>query len=127
MTPQNRYDDILIESDLNLVRGEDSIVRAMLSGRPFLWQIYPQTEDTHREKMNALFDRMGEILPGEERDSIEKLRQLNLSYVGYSDFLDEFNFDEFFEEWKKISRIWSDYLISLGSLTKNLIDFIEEI
>lgn len=127
MTPQNIYDDILIASDLNLVRGEDSIVRAMLSGRPFLWQIYPQSEDTHKDKMNALFDRIGEIMPNRDRTTVEKLRQLNLSYVGYSDFLDVFSFDDFFEEWKRISRIWSDYLISLGSLTKNLIDFIDEI
>lgn len=127
MVPQNEYDDILISSDLNLVRGEDSIVRAMISGRPFLWQIYPQTEDTHREKMNALFDRMNEILPSEKKTSIERLRELNLSYVGYSDYLENFSIDEFFEEWKKISKDWSDYLVSLGSLTKNLIDFIDEI
>jgi hypothetical protein len=40
-------------ADLNVVRGEDSIVRAVWAGKPLIWQIYPQTEDTHLIKLEA--------------------------------------------------------------------------
>jgi hypothetical protein len=40
-------------ADLNFVRGEDSIVRAVWAGKPLIWQIYPQTEGTHLIKLEA--------------------------------------------------------------------------
>jgi uncharacterized repeat protein (TIGR03837 family) len=50
---QDAYDAVLADGDLNLVRGEDSLVRAIWSGRPFLWQIYPQHDGAHRAKLEA--------------------------------------------------------------------------
>ncbi|MGN0902120.1 MAG: elongation factor P maturation arginine rhamnosyltransferase EarP, partial [Succinivibrio sp.] len=58
MTDQNEYDTCLTNSLINMVRGEDSIVRAMLTGNCFLWHIYPQDENAHISKINALFDCM---------------------------------------------------------------------
>lgn len=51
--PQPEYDRLLGACDLNFVRGEDSFVRAQWAQRPFVWQIYPQTEDAHHEKLEA--------------------------------------------------------------------------
>ena len=50
---QPEYDQLLWMADLNVVRGEDSIVRALWAGKPLIWQIYPQTEDTHLVKLEA--------------------------------------------------------------------------
>lgn len=50
---QDGFDRLLWGSDLNLVRGEDSFVRAIWAGRPFLWHIYPQQEDAHLAKLQA--------------------------------------------------------------------------
>lgn len=50
---QTDYDRLLWSADLNLVRGEDSFVRAIWSGQPFLWHIYRQQEDTHHTKLAA--------------------------------------------------------------------------
>ncbi len=47
------YDALLRACDLNFVRGEDSAVRAQWAARPFVWQLYPQTEDTHLKKLDA--------------------------------------------------------------------------
>lgn len=47
------YDRLLWLSDINLVRGEDSLVRAIWAGKPFVWHIYPQEEDTHLIKLSA--------------------------------------------------------------------------
>ncbi|MDP3287585.1 MAG: elongation factor P maturation arginine rhamnosyltransferase EarP, partial [Methyloversatilis sp.] len=39
---QDDYDHLLWQCDLNIVRGEDSFVRAQWAARPMLWHIYPQ-------------------------------------------------------------------------------------
>lgn len=124
MVDQDAYDSLLLGSYINLVRGEDSIVRAMLTGNPFLWHIYPQEENAHIDKINALFDRMDEFCS--DKESVETLRQLTLSYNGTSDFIHDFDISSFIEKWKHLSEEWRDHLLSLGSLTDNLLAFIRE-
>ena len=52
--PQPDYDALLWTCDLNFVRGEDSLVRALWAGAPFVWHIYPQPEDNaHHAKLDA--------------------------------------------------------------------------
>lgn len=51
--PQPDYDELLWGCDLNFVRGEDSLVRALLAGRPFVWHIYPQDDGAHAAKLDA--------------------------------------------------------------------------
>jgi len=60
---QDDYDRLLWASDLNFVRGEDSLVRAIWAGAPFVWQIYPQHDDAHAAKLQAFLDRFP-ALPG---------------------------------------------------------------
>ena len=55
---QIHYDHLLWACDLNFVRGEDSVVRAIWAGRPFVWQIYPQDDGVHHAKLDAFLDRM---------------------------------------------------------------------
>ena len=62
MLQHHQYDEILLTSTLNIVRGEDSIVRAMHTGKPFLWQIYPQKESTHIVKLEAFLDYMSKVV-----------------------------------------------------------------
>lgn len=124
MVSQDEYDELLCSSFINLVRGEDSIVRAMLAGKPFLWHIYPQEENAHIEKINALFDRMSEYC--DDKKAVEKLRKLTLSYNGVSNLINSFDLKEFYKDWEKISLQWSDHLISLGSLSSNLITFLKQ-
>ena len=50
---QADYDKLLRACDLNFVRGEDSWVRAIWAGKPFIWQPYLQSENTHLKKLNA--------------------------------------------------------------------------
>lgn len=54
--PQARFDALLWSSDLNFVRGEDSLVRAMWAARPFVWQLYPQAGGAHLDKLAAFLD-----------------------------------------------------------------------
>lgn len=56
---QTAFDELLWAADFNFVRGEDSLVRAIWAGRPFAWQIYPQDDDAHHVKLDALLDAIG--------------------------------------------------------------------
>ncbi|MFH1813287.1 MAG: elongation factor P maturation arginine rhamnosyltransferase EarP [Pseudomonadota bacterium] len=62
---QDDYDRLLWQCDLNIVRGEDSFVRAQWAARPLLWHIYPQDEGAHLIKLDAFLDRHAEGLPEE--------------------------------------------------------------
>ena len=53
---QHDFDHLLWASDCNLVRGEDSLVRAIWAGKPFVWQIYPQGDCAHHAKLEAFLD-----------------------------------------------------------------------
>jgi len=55
--PQTDYDRLLWCCDLNWVRGEDSLVRALWSGRPLIWQAYRQSGEAHQPKLEAMIDR----------------------------------------------------------------------
>lgn len=55
---QPQFDRLLWSCDLNLVRGEDSWVRAIWAGRPFLWQPYQQVDQAHRPKLEAFLARL---------------------------------------------------------------------
>jgi uncharacterized repeat protein (TIGR03837 family) len=53
---QDDYDHLLWSCTLNFVRGEDSLVRALWAGRPFVWHIYPQQDNAHHAKLEAFLD-----------------------------------------------------------------------
>ena len=55
---QTDYDHLLWSCDLNFVRGEDSLVRAIWAAKPFIWQIYPQQDGAHHAKLDAFLDMM---------------------------------------------------------------------
>ncbi|MEO6016681.1 MAG: elongation factor P maturation arginine rhamnosyltransferase EarP [Polaromonas sp.] len=55
---QDGFDELLWACDLNFVRGEDSLVRAIWAGKPFVWQIYPQDDGAHHIKLEAFLDML---------------------------------------------------------------------
>ena len=56
---QAEFDELLHCCDLNFVRGEDSLVRALWAGKPLVWHIYPQDDDAHHAKLTAFLDVLG--------------------------------------------------------------------
>lgn len=72
---QERYDELLWACDINFVRGEDSCVRAQWAAKPFIWQIYPQHDGVHLEKLEALRVRYTAGLPPEAAQAVRDLWQ----------------------------------------------------
>jgi uncharacterized repeat protein (TIGR03837 family) len=63
---QTDFDHLLWACDLNFVRGEDSLVRALWAGQPFVWHIYPQDDLAHHDKLLALMEALD--MPAELRN-----------------------------------------------------------
>jgi uncharacterized repeat protein (TIGR03837 family) len=73
LLPQVAYDELLWSCDFNFVRGEDSLVRALWAGKPFAWNIYPQDDSVHLQKLDAFLDWM---------DAPPTLRALHAAWNG---------------------------------------------
>ena len=73
-TDQNGFDEMLWACDLNFVRGEDSLVRALWAGQPFIWHIYPQDDNVHHAKLEAFLDWL---------QAPESLRQAHRVWNGF--------------------------------------------
>ena len=71
--PQASFDAQLKQSDLNFVRGEDSLVRAIWAGKAFIWHIYPQDDGAHGPKLQAFLNWL---------DAPESLRAFHLRWNG---------------------------------------------
>ncbi len=128
MTSQQGYDQLLCRSDLNLVRGEDSIVRAACCGRPFLWQIYPQDEDAHLVKLQAFWQLMstyGTAEMEELQQTAAKLQELMLFYNG-SGALPALDFDRFERQWRRLCFNFQQYLHTLPLLSDSLLAFVQQ-
>lgn len=54
---QADFDTLLDYADLNIIRGEDSFVRAIWATKPFIWQPYLQENNTHLTKLRAWLER----------------------------------------------------------------------
>jgi uncharacterized repeat protein (TIGR03837 family) len=55
---QTEFDTLLWGCDLNFVRGEDSVLRALWAGKPFVWSIYPQDDGAHLPKLEAFLQQL---------------------------------------------------------------------
>ena len=64
----NDFDKTLSNSLINFVRGEDSLIRAILAGSPFIWQPYIQENGLHITKLNAFLDHYFISLPPKLRE-----------------------------------------------------------
>jgi uncharacterized repeat protein (TIGR03837 family) len=54
---QTAFDHLLWSSELNFIRGEDSLIRAIWAGQPLVWQIYKQENQVHLAKLQAWLDQ----------------------------------------------------------------------
>lgn len=131
---QEEYEEIISASDFNFTRGEDSFVRGIILGKPFMWHIYLQEEKAHMDKIKAFTERFKESVEvsEEEKEIIEN----------YCNLLEDYNdrdknslekgkedFRIFFEKFEEINRIcekYSKFLLEKCNLVKKLYKYIQE-
>ncbi|ASG31071.1 cytoplasmic protein [Fusobacterium animalis] len=113
----DKYEELLALCDFNLVRGEDSFVRALLLGKPFLWHIYPQGENTHIKKLESFLEKY-----------CSNNKELKQTFINYNINKDDFSyFFKNFKEIEKYNKNYANYLIKNCNLMEKLINFIENI
>ena len=113
----DKYEELLALCDFNLVRGEDSFVRALLLGKPFLWHISPQEGNTHIKKLESFLEK---YCPNN--------KELKETFINYN--INKDNFSYFFKNFKGIqehNKEYANYLIENCNLIEKLINFIENI
>jgi uncharacterized repeat protein (TIGR03837 family) len=130
--PQAEYDRLLLASDINLVRGEDSLMRAVIAGKPFLWHAYLQEGGTHMEKVDAFSRHFASFFSDAQLG--ESVRALLLSYNDRSENASETPLSEDFSpflarlgEVEAASRRLSASVIRNGSLADRLLAFSRRI
>ncbi|HET8598539.1 MAG TPA: elongation factor P maturation arginine rhamnosyltransferase EarP [Castellaniella sp.] len=120
--PQSRFDELLWCCDLNFVRGEDSLVRAIWAGRPLVWQAYRQEDEAHLDKLEAWLDRARWPQPAQDltrawnRGDDEAVRQAALLALA----------DGTWQTWQARSRAWADELAGLVDLATGLVNFCQK-
>jgi uncharacterized repeat protein (TIGR03837 family) len=117
---QERYDELLWACDLNFVRGEDSFVRAQWADKPFVWQIYPQQDGVHRQKLHAFMARYCAGLQPDAAQALYGLWEEWNGEAGSSQNLN--NFLKHLFMLQKHTQVWANEL-SANSLVLNLLDF----
>lgn len=120
---QERYDELLWACDVNFVRGEDSCVRAQWAAKPFIWQIYPQHDGVHLEKLEALRTHYAEGLAPE---SAQAVKDLWLAWNGGPDIASAWQ--HFAAQRGVLARhgmAWARHLAN-NNLALNLLDFYRQ-
>lgn len=127
---QTEWDVIMQKCSILVIRGEESLSRACLSGIPFVWNAYPQSEEYQLVKVKALLERMRTCFKSEdfqiverfwiafntnEKDVSEKEREEScFEFLSSSESL-VYGFETFAEELRKN-----------GDLATNLMTYIEK-
>ncbi len=123
---QSDYDHLLWACDLNFVRGEDSWIRAIWASKPFIWQPYIQTEDTHIKKMQAFL----EVYSCEATDEIKStLLDAHLTWSNAS-ISDTNNLTRLVQNLPKLdsyTKQQADILSALPDLATKLLSFSEKL
>ncbi|NDY89784.1 elongation factor P maturation arginine rhamnosyltransferase EarP [Ideonella livida] len=118
---QPDFDRLLAACDLNLVRGEDSFVRAQWAGRPMLWHIYAQDDGAHAAKLDAFLDLLTRDAPPALADAVRHLHHrwngMPTGGVWAPPAL---------QDWQTLARSWRSRLALQDDLTSQLLRFVTQ-
>jgi uncharacterized repeat protein (TIGR03837 family) len=114
---QHDFDRLLWACDLNFVRGEDSLARALWAGRPFVWHIYPQHDNAHHAKLHAFLDWLQ--APASLRAFHRAWNGIDATPAAWPDAVA-------LGEWLACARAARERLLAQADLTTQLIGFVKE-
>ena len=124
--PQKDFDRLLWRQDVLFVRGEDSFVRAQWAAKPFIWQIYPQSENAHWVKLNAFLDI---YCIGLESDPEAALRELWRAWNAEDRANITITWQRFVQHLRALRThaiAWSQKLAEMPDLAANLLSFYQK-
>ena len=121
---QPDFDRLLWSCQLNFVRGEDSFVRAIWAGAPFVWQAYVQDDGVHRDKVTAFLDR---FLAGAPPTLATRVRHVFARWNGlaHGTLAELDDRDPGLADWAAHCERWRDALAAQEDLTSQLLRFVQ--
>lgn len=114
---QERYDTLLCCCDFNLVRGEDSLVRAICAGKPFIWNAYIQDNSYQKVKVDAFLKVFRQYFDDSE------------VFLKYKETMQCYNDAQIEETTQKTGENYDNFLSNLNKIehaTEKMSYFIEE-
>ena len=125
---QAHFDKLLWSADVLWVRGEDSLTRALWSGKPFVWHIYPQAEKAHHPKLAAWLADYTRPFPQPLRAAYIELHEAWNGVVPATHLRGAWSrLMEQWAEWQAWSRIRSGQYAQTADLASRLISFVRSI
>lgn len=127
---QTEWDCFMKNCSVLFIRGEESMSRACLSGIPFVWHAYPQSDEYQLVKVKALLEKLRPYFESEDFSKIEDLWLLLNSEKSL--ITDEklesavYNFMILQDKLAEGFKNFSDKLRKNGDLTVNLMTFIDK-
>lgn len=128
---QHEYDALLYCTDFNLVRGEDSLVQAIVAGKPFIWNAYLQDDLYQQVKVDAFCSFASGFF--DDEDVLTAYRDMMLAFNGadaetpYQTTNEQYAL--FFSNFKKIEHAAEKmcyFLTRNCNLVEKFSDFISE-
>lgn len=125
--PQAQFDTLLWAADALIIRGEDSFVRAQLSGKPFLWHIYPQDEMAHLDKLDAFWTP---VWHNQHEKVQAAFAALSGELNGAHNLSDTHRAECFatllqhFDVWQQVAQQWQQNLFAQSSAMTRLQDWL---
>ena len=117
---QINFDEMLWNNDLNFVRGEDSLIRAIWVGKPWIWQIYKQSDNVHFAKLNALLEQL------ECPSFVKEIHWGWNQYLEHSFTLPALDDQEKWAKWSTWCIKIRSKLLEQADLVTQLISFVDE-
>ena len=130
---QTEWDEMMKGCSALVIRGEESMSRACLSGLPFIWHAYPHSDEYQLVKVKALLERMRPHFAEADFEIVEKawldinspsvtsMQEAQVKSNPYSDF---------FSAVDRLALSFYDFAASLrknGDLASNLMTYIEKL
>jgi uncharacterized repeat protein (TIGR03837 family) len=115
---QAEFDRVLWASDLNVVRGEDSLVRAIWAGMPFVWHLYPQADGAHAAKLEAFLVRFLDDAPSSLAEQVGRVFRAWNGLASWPADLPEA------DAWGALVRSFRARLAAQQDLTSGLLAFV---
>ena len=123
---QRQFDHLLWGHDVLFVRGEDSFIRAQWASKPFVWQIYPQTDGAHWKKLDAFLALYCEGLTAESTAAVHNLwhawNAQDIEHIAAA-------WKDFYEQLPALqihAKDWSSKLAQMPDLAANLLSFYQK-
>lgn len=116
---QTEFDSLLWLSDINFIRGEDSLAQASWCKTPIIWQAYVQTDNSHIDKLNAWLAI--NQAPSLAQDLIKAWNQEDNQTV--ADLLPNILNTKTLSRWQASSIKFSDGLYAQLDLASNIENF----